>query len=134
MSSLDYYNLLELPRTATHEEIQNSFKRLGQKFNPHSNLTNQAANQEIFHLICESYEVLSHHEKKAQFDKYGEFGLKNGVSSRDGHNIKPYIYLGNAEQIFNDFMKETHLNDEQFELDGSDIYGSLFSDAHRGKT
>ena len=44
------------------------------------------------------------------------------------------MYLGNAEQIFTDFMKETHLNDEQFELDGSDIYGSLFSDAHRGQT
>lgn len=40
MSSLDYYNLLELPRNATQEEIQLSFKRLGQKYNPNSNLTN----------------------------------------------------------------------------------------------
>ena len=91
MSSLNYYEILELPRTATHEQIGHAFRRLSQKYNPNSNITQQAANQVKFDLICEAFEVLNHQERKATFDKYGEYGLKNGVQS-----IKPYVFMGNS--------------------------------------
>jgi len=40
MSSLNYYDILELERNATQEEISGAFKRLTQKYNPSANITN----------------------------------------------------------------------------------------------
>ena len=84
-------------------------------------------------MICEAFEVLSHNERKATFDKYGEYGLKNGVTSHDGKTIAPYMWLGNSASICAEFFARTHLDGEVFEFDGSDIYGSLAADGHRGK-
>ena len=49
-----------------------------------SNLTNQGSNNLKFNGICEAYEVLSNPQWKAQFDRYGEYGLKQGSTSADG--------------------------------------------------
>ena len=40
MSYHDYYLTLEITRDSSLEQITNSFKRLAQKYNPFSNLTN----------------------------------------------------------------------------------------------
>lgn len=95
--SKDYYLILEIDRDSTQEKISHAFRRLSQKYNPHSNLTNQGSNQMKFDSICEAYEVLSHHERKAIFDKYGEYGLKNGVTREDGKKIGGYIFLANSD-------------------------------------
>lgn len=50
-----------------------------------------------FDSICEAYEVLSHQERKAIFDKYGEYGLKNGITREDGKKIGGYIFLANSD-------------------------------------
>ena len=84
MSSLDYYNILEITRNSNQEDITNAFKRLSVKYNPHTNLTSQGSNQVRFDRICEAFEVLSNEERKATFDKYGEYGLKNGVTNDQG--------------------------------------------------
>ena len=97
MSYHDYYLTLEITRDSSLEQITNSFKRLAQKYNPFSNLTNQGSNTVRFNQICEAYEVLSHSERKALFDKYGEYGLKNGITGPNGEYIRGYMYLGNAE-------------------------------------
>ena len=60
-------------------------------------MTNQGSNQVRFNQICEAYEVLSHSERKALFDKYGEYGLKNGITGPDGKHIRGYMFLGNSE-------------------------------------
>jgi DnaJ family protein B protein 13 len=48
-------------------------------------------------MICEAYDVLSDSDRKAVFDKYGEYGLKNGVQNELGEKVGGYIYLGNSE-------------------------------------
>jgi DnaJ-class molecular chaperone len=44
--------------------------------------------------------VLSNPETKGIFDKYGEYGLKNGVSNHTGQKTGSYTFLGNSEEIF----------------------------------
>ena len=77
--NVNYYETLEIPRTATAEGVSNAFMRLSVKYHPAKNPTNQAANADKFKQICEAYEVLCDPEKKAIFDLHGEYGLKNGV-------------------------------------------------------
>ena len=87
----------------------------------------------MFHKICEAYDVLSHPERKALFDKYGEYGLKNGVTNHNGQSIKNYIYGGNSNEIYDKFMEIAHFNDNSYDLDGCDLYGSILGTASKGK-
>lgn len=131
--SMDYYLILEITRDATLEQITNAFKRLSAKYNPMSNLTNQGSNNLKFNAICEAYEVLSNPQWKAQFDKYGEYGLKQGQTNADGQKIKGYMFLGNSEEIFSKFVNSPEVPTDVYDLDGNDVYGSLLGDGHGSK-
>jgi len=37
-----------------------------------------------FAAICESYDVLSNPERRGIYDKYGSYGLYNGVTNEQG--------------------------------------------------
>lgn len=78
---------------------------------------------------------MSNFDLKAVFDKYGEYGLKNGVTNDQGEKIGGYIYLGNSDEIFDAFFtRKDPFNPDTFEDDGSDLYGSILGDGHNGKT
>lgn len=94
--NVNYYEVLEIPRTATSENISNAFRRLAVKFHPEKNPSNKAANQAKFDEICEAFDVLSDPEKKAIFDMYGEYGLKNGVTNSQGQTVGGYMFKLNA--------------------------------------
>ena len=131
--NVNYYELLEIPRTSTSEGIANAFRRLALKFHPEKNASNKAANLQKFNEICEAYDVLSDPEKKAIFDLYGEYGLKNGVTNSKGQMVGGYMYMGESFEIFEQFFKSTDPLGTEFEVDGSDMYGSLLGDAHGAK-
>lgn len=132
MSSLDYYSILEIERGVNQEEISNAFKRLATKYNPHVNLSNQQANQQRYDLICEAFEVLSNEKRKAIFDTYGEFGLKNGIIDHNGTRTETYVFLGNSDEIANKFFGVTHFNKNAFEYSGQDLHASFLADGHKG--
>ena len=76
---------------------------------------------------------MSDPEKKAIFDLHGEYGLKNGVTNSQGQRIGGYMFMGNSEEIFEGFFGSTDPLATDFEIDGSDVYGSLLGDAHGAK-
>ena len=55
----NYYEILEVPRTASMEEIHSQFKSLALRYHPLRNPTNMATNQLRFSQICEAHDVLS---------------------------------------------------------------------------
>ena len=55
----DYYEILEIARKASLEEISSQFRSLALKYHPLRNPTNMALNQQRFAQICEAHEVLS---------------------------------------------------------------------------
>ncbi len=47
--------------------------------------------------------------------------------------IGGYNFLGNSDEIFEKFFSNPKILDEQFEYDGSDVYGSILGDAYGAK-
>ena len=72
-------------------------------------------------------------ERKAWFDKYGEYGLKEGVPGPNGKIIGGYRYPGNSFEIFDKVFGTHNPFAEKLEDDGRDQYGSLLGDAYGGK-
>ena len=50
------------------------------------------------------------------------------MTAPDGKKIKGYMFLGNAEQIFQKFVDSPGVESDIFNLDGSDAHGSLLGD------
>ncbi|MCB0716024.1 MAG: DnaJ domain-containing protein [Chitinophagaceae bacterium] len=62
----DYYSILNIPPTATPEEIKKSYRQLAQALHPDKNQNNPAAATR-FHEIKEAYENLTNPAKKAAY-------------------------------------------------------------------
>ena len=103
---MDYYKILELDsKTATHESIADSFRRLALKNHPLKNQDNLDSSQREFNRICEAYEVLSNSDMKTLYDKNGMDALKNGsTTNNDGKFMGGYAYQGNSFEIFKNFF------------------------------
>lgn len=70
----DYYNILELNRNCTQEEISQAFRRLALKFHPKRNSNKDfAINNHYFNNISEAYEVLSDRKYTLQNFIYSNF-------------------------------------------------------------
>ncbi|WP_200762403.1 molecular chaperone DnaJ [Nitrosophilus alvini] len=76
MVDLDYYEILEVERGATFDEIKKAYRKLALKYHPDRNQGNKEA-EEKFKLINEAYQVLSDENKRAIYDRYGKSGLEN---------------------------------------------------------
>lgn len=59
----------------------------------------EAHRAKMYLAISEAYEVLSDPLKKAVYDKFGETGLKQGVSGSE-EPIPPFVYHGDPDKTF----------------------------------
>ncbi len=69
----DYYEILEVKRSASDAEIKRSFRRLAQKWHPDVNT--DAGADERFKELNEAYQVLSDPQKKQAYDMFGKAGV-----------------------------------------------------------
>jgi len=69
----DFYELLEVNRNASKDEIKQSYRKLARKYHPDVNKDPGA--EEHFKEINQAYEVLSDEEKRASYDRFGEAGV-----------------------------------------------------------
>ncbi len=83
MSKRDYYEILEVSRSATPEEIKKAYRQQALKYHPDKNPNNKEA-EEKFKEAAEAYEVLSDQEKRQRYDQYGHAGLGNGGAGFGG--------------------------------------------------
>ncbi len=70
MAKRDYYEVLEISKSASAEEIKKAYRKLAIKYHPDKNPDNPAA-EEKFKEAAEAYEVLSTPEKRQRYDQYG---------------------------------------------------------------
>jgi len=73
----EFYERLEIPPTASVEDIKKAYKKLAIKFHPDKNLNNPSASEK-FKEISEAYEILSDDKKRQMYDKYGKDAMKEG--------------------------------------------------------
>ena len=74
MSKRDYYEILEVTRTATDQEIKSSYRKLALKFHPDRNPGDKKA-EEKFKEAAEAYAILSDADKRARYDRFGHAGV-----------------------------------------------------------
>ena len=82
MSKRDYYEILEVSRTATDQEIKSSYRKLALKHHPDRNPGDKKA-EEKFKEAAEAYAILSDGDKRARYDRFGHAGVGNGAQGFD---------------------------------------------------
>lgn len=71
----DYYQVLDITKNASPEEIKKAYRKQALKYHPDKNPGDKSAEAK-FKEVSEAYEVLSDENKKRVYDQYGEEGLK----------------------------------------------------------
>ena len=75
----DYYEILEVPKIATAEEIKKAYRKKAIQFHPDKNPGNKEA-EEKFKEAAEAYEVLSDENKRDRYDQFGHAGVGGAAS------------------------------------------------------
>lgn len=115
MTKRDYYEILEIPRNASSEEIKRAYRKMALKCHPDRNPGNKEA-EEKFKEAAEAYSVLIDSEKRSIYDRFGYDGLRGeGFGGFSGFDSS--IFEG-FEDILGSF----------FDFGFGDIFGT-----HRGR-
>lgn len=103
MAKRDYYEVLEVARNASQDELKKAYRRLAMKYHPDRNPDDQDA--EIrFKEIKEAYEVLNDPQKRAAYDQFGHAGVE-GMGAQGGGGPGPGAGFGDVfEDIFGDIF------------------------------
>lgn len=98
LSKRDYYDVLNISKDATDDEIKSAYRRMAKKYHPDLNPDDEEAEQRLKE-INEAYEVLSDPEKRARYDRFGHAGV-DGQSAGGGFNQD----FGGFGDIFDDLF------------------------------
>lgn len=76
----DHYCVLDLPRTASEEQIKKQFRKLAKIYHPDKNRANPDAAEAQFVLISKAYEVLSDEKSRRDYDHELRYGQAPGAN------------------------------------------------------
>lgn len=117
MSFIDYYKILEIPKTASDKEIKKAYRKLARKYHPDVNTNDESAKVK-FQQINEANEVLSDSEKRNKYDKYGK-DWEHGEAYEKAHQQQQYQHSGGGQQY-------SGAGGAYSESDFSDFFESMF--------
>jgi len=93
----DYYEILNVNKNSTKDDIKNAYRKLALQYHPDRNKSPEA--EDKFKEISEAYAVLSDDEKRRQYDTYGHAGINARYSSEDifSANLRYDLEMGLEE-------------------------------------
>lgn len=90
----DYYEVLQITKSASADEIKKSYRKLAVQFHPDRNPNDKEA-EEKFKEAAEAYEVLSDTAKRQRYDQFGHAGVSGAGFGGGGFQ--------NVDDIFENF-------------------------------
>ena len=125
----DYYEILEVNKNASEEEIKKSYKKLALAHHPDKNIGNPDS-VEKFKEIGEAYGVLSDKSKRTQYDMVGsaeDFGDFGG----DPFSVFNSIFKNHMESFMNmKYEKEVNVSNIFSNLSGMPEDAFSFGNVH----
>jgi molecular chaperone DnaJ len=109
----DYYDVLGVDRSASDKQIADAYRQLAMKHHPDRNPGNEDAVTR-FKEAAEAFEVLSHSDKRARYDRFGHAGLEG-----PGGGAPQFHDVGDIFEAFGDIF-------------GGGLFGDLFGGSRRG--
>lgn len=145
MAKRDYYEILDVSRSASAEEIKKAFRKKAKELHPDRNADNPTA-EEDFKLVNEAYDVLRDPEKKAAYDRFGHgafdgsagAGFGQGGFGQGGFGAQDFgsTFSDVFDDLFGDFMGGRRGGTERRSQRGSDLRYNLrvtLEEAYAGK-
>ena len=114
MAKRDYYEVLEVEKGASVDEVKRAYRKQALKFHPDRNPGSEEA-EEKFKEAAEAYEVLNDPQKRQTYDRFGHEGL-GGPFRSGGFQWSDFSHAGDFQDIFSSL-------DEIF---GGGIFGDIF--------
>src|ERR1035437_3023241 len=84
MSKRDFYEILEVSKSASADEVKKAYRKKAIQFHPDKNPGDKQS-EEKFKEAAEAYEILSDTQKRQRYDQYGHAGV-GGASGGGGFN------------------------------------------------
>ena len=97
----DYYDVLNVSKKATNDEIKKAYRKLAMKYHPDRNKSDEAEGK--FKEATEAYENLSDPKKREHYDNFGfqDPNQGQGFGGFDGFNFGGF---GDINDIFESFF------------------------------
>lgn len=100
MSKRDFYDILDVDKGASKEEIKKAYRKKAIQYHPDKN-AGDPESEEKFKEAAEAYEILSNDEKRARYDRYGHAGM-GGAGGYSGQHMSMDDIFSSFGDIFGD--------------------------------
>lgn len=111
---MNYYEILEINKGSSLDDIKKSYRRLALKWHPDRNKDNKYEAEEKFKKISEAYNVLSNNRLRQKYDMYGNENVNEIIDN----DFDPF-------DIFNSFFDTNNSNFNHF---SSNNFNDIFND------
>ena len=133
MAEVDFYELLQVERSADEKTIKSAYRRLAMECHPDRN-PGCDMSEAKFKAISQAYDVLKDPQKRAAYDRYGHAAFQNGGGGgQQGFDGFADIF----ENIFGEFMGHGRSSGRSSVQRGADLRYDLeisLEDAYHGTT
>lgn len=102
MSKRDFYEVLEVSKNASTDEIKKAYRKQALKFHPDRNPGDKSA-EDKFKEAAEAYEILSDPQKKARYDQFGHAGVSGAGGFNQAGGMTMDDIFSHFGDIFSDF-------------------------------